>query len=271
MSEQIKELLKKDFVKIASLSQQTDYTDKEKISKLCDEIRTTQMFCTNFGNRYYNRLQAILKEDALEHKCVLCGKDSGENPVICHQCLDEIIIQEKINNEVQPPVEDVIKNKKADIEEIDQIDSDEKKTSHAQNSSKRLYFLYAVIVILIMIIIKQSIVGDTESGKKNEFSAAQAKEVVEEFYDKTTYKISLQEVSECPKAIFQASQGKQVPQQAWLSSELVGVYAYSIEDEKQDVLGQVWVSFQGEAIQLGMTENEKFIVLKQIERDNNTR
>lgn len=90
MAEFSKELLKEDIIAVARFSTQTDYHNIEEVKALYERLAEGTAFHTVMGTRYLERLAKLMQGEEAAHTCVLCGRDSGDNPVICTDCLSYI-------------------------------------------------------------------------------------------------------------------------------------------------------------------------------------
>lgn len=90
MAEFSKELLKEDIIAVARFSTQTDYHNIDEVKALYERLAEGTAFHTVMGTRYLERLARLMQGEEAAHTCVLCGRDSGDNPVICTDCLSYI-------------------------------------------------------------------------------------------------------------------------------------------------------------------------------------
>lgn len=90
MAEFSKELLKEDIIAVARFSTQTDYHNIDEVKALYERLAEGTAFHTVMGTRYLERLAKLMQGEEAAHTCVLCGRDSGDNPVICMDCLSYI-------------------------------------------------------------------------------------------------------------------------------------------------------------------------------------
>lgn len=90
MAEFSKELLKEDIIAVARMSTQTDYHNIDEVKALYERLAEGTAFHTVMGTRYLERLAKLMQKEETAHTCVLCGRDSGDNPVICTDCLSYI-------------------------------------------------------------------------------------------------------------------------------------------------------------------------------------
>lgn len=93
MAEFSKELLKEDIIAVARFSTQTDYHNIDEVKALYERLAEGTAFHTVMGTRYLERLAKLMQGEEAAHTCVLCGRDSGDNPVICPDCLAYIPIE----------------------------------------------------------------------------------------------------------------------------------------------------------------------------------
>lgn len=115
MMESDKELMKNDIIMVTKISLQIDYSNKPKVKEIYDALTERKILKTSIGNNYLKRLEKLYHGEEPEHTCVICGQESGDNPIICESCLSKIQI---VRNETASGKEDVsqIENKK-DLQE----------------------------------------------------------------------------------------------------------------------------------------------------------
>ena len=81
-----REDIRTDLIAIAKLNSIINYSDPNSISKACDIIAKNHPFRSVYGDRYYKRLQEMLRSEDYPHICITCGRDT-EGPVpMCAAC-----------------------------------------------------------------------------------------------------------------------------------------------------------------------------------------
>lgn len=85
-----RELLKEDILTITGLCRENDYGDAVQVRRIREDVGKKQVFRTKFGNRFIERIGLIADGTEYEHSCILCGRDAGNLPVICAECLEKI-------------------------------------------------------------------------------------------------------------------------------------------------------------------------------------
>jgi len=90
MGIQESELQKRDIKMIVKMSQKMDYGNPEEVKRLHDVVIQKKVFQTEFGENFIQRLGLIATGGENPATCVLCGKKTDGNPVICKACMSNI-------------------------------------------------------------------------------------------------------------------------------------------------------------------------------------
>ena len=99
-----KEQMKNDIIMVTKISLQIDYSNRPKIKEIYDALTERKILKTSIGNSYLKRLEKLYQGEEPEYTCVICGQESGDNPIICKSCLSEIQI---VRNETASGKDDV--------------------------------------------------------------------------------------------------------------------------------------------------------------------
>ncbi|CRZ35085.1 hypothetical protein DFR55_12915 [Herbinix hemicellulosilytica] len=99
-----KEQMKNDIIMITKISLQIDYSNRTKVKEIYDALTDRKILKTSIGNNYLKRLEKLYHGENTDHKCVICGQESGDNPIICKNCLNRIQI---VRNETASGKEEV--------------------------------------------------------------------------------------------------------------------------------------------------------------------
>lgn len=99
-----KEQMKNDIIMVTKISLQIDYSNTLKVKEIYDALTERKILKTSIGNDYLKRLDKLYHGEEPEHICVICGLESGDNPIICKRCLSKIQI---VRNETASGKEDV--------------------------------------------------------------------------------------------------------------------------------------------------------------------
>ncbi len=86
------ELMKQDIIMVTKISLQIDYFNRSQVKEIYDKLIERKILHTSIGNKYLKRLEMIFHGEEPEHTCVICGQNTGDNPVICKNCLGKIQI-----------------------------------------------------------------------------------------------------------------------------------------------------------------------------------
>ena len=87
-----KELMKKDLSLIIQIDSKMRYNDIQNVQKIHDAITQKNMFQTNLGKRYVNKLKQIIQGQN-PGNCIFCGKGvtNPNNTVMCEECSSKFI------------------------------------------------------------------------------------------------------------------------------------------------------------------------------------
>ncbi|MCH5256350.1 MAG: PrsW family intramembrane metalloprotease [Lachnospiraceae bacterium] len=111
MSDNNKELIKKDLVYILQLNSKVQYDNISSVKQARNTILRQSMFKTSLGAKYTSRLEQIInKAEGLHknnthesnlHKCILCDYSLDNASVICNRCLAKYKIMPSKQEEAQ--------------------------------------------------------------------------------------------------------------------------------------------------------------------------
>lgn len=118
-----KEQMKQDIIMITKISLQIDYLNKTQVKEIYDKLIDRKILKTSIGNKYLKRLEMIDHGKEPEHTCVICGQETGDNPIICKNCLGKIQI---VRSETSTKKEEV------------SYDNTEKNSQNGANNSSKI-------------------------------------------------------------------------------------------------------------------------------------
>ena len=88
MSDNNRELMKKDLAYILQLNKKINYDNITEVKKARNMVLQKNLFKTPLGQKYIRRLEQI-SSGITSDKCVLCGNDLDNSSLICTQCLSK--------------------------------------------------------------------------------------------------------------------------------------------------------------------------------------
>lgn len=97
-----KEAILRDLKVIAILDQKIDYNDRDNIDAVLS-LDPRQLFSTEYGDRYLERIRRIYNGEPFDHSCILCGSPIDGNAPICDNCYKMITIGTAKKPEVPKP------------------------------------------------------------------------------------------------------------------------------------------------------------------------
>lgn len=86
-----KEAILRDLKVIAILDQKIDYSDRDNIEAVLS-LDPKQLFSTEYGARYLERIRHMYNGEPYDHTCILCGAPIDGNAPICDNCYKMITI-----------------------------------------------------------------------------------------------------------------------------------------------------------------------------------
>ena len=87
MSDNNRELVKKDLEYILHFNKKMHYDNLEEVKKNYDMIIQRNLFKTALGKKYTKRLEQIIHNADDSHQCVLCKNNIDNLSLVCTQCL----------------------------------------------------------------------------------------------------------------------------------------------------------------------------------------
>ena len=254
MTDESKELIKKDLITILQINARLHYDNQEEVKRIRNLVLQKDMLKTSWGNRYIKRLEQVI-DGTTSDKCFLCNCSLDNETIICNNCLNKFTKakNEKAGQEIP---QTVVKS------DSKKEQSEEKGNKRKQKFSSKTKIILAAIIALIMLgalLDKDSSSTNTREPVAN---GNEAYKTVQEFYSLDDFYISLNETANVPKAIFDGKVGKPVEQNAFMGEEQIGVYCYGLTSKDGNLSGQVWVSDNGGVVQLGLEGDGSFYLLK---------
>jgi len=77
---------KKDISTIIKLVSKYDHSDRTKLEEILNDTITKEAFCTEYGERYLERISQIYQNQQCDHSCVVCQQNVANDHVVCSEC-----------------------------------------------------------------------------------------------------------------------------------------------------------------------------------------
>lgn len=87
MSDNNRELLRKDLTNVLRLNEKIDYDNLEEVQKVYNMVIQKNLFKTALGQKYIKRLEQIINKTDQFDQCLLCKNDQDNLSLVCTQCL----------------------------------------------------------------------------------------------------------------------------------------------------------------------------------------
>lgn len=115
-----KELMKRDIIMVTKISLKIDYLNRTQVKEIYDKLKERKILKTSIGSKYLKRLEMIVHGEEPEHNCVICWQETGDNPIICKNCLGKI---------------QIVRSEPSSKKEVVSQDNTEKNLKHNVNKS----------------------------------------------------------------------------------------------------------------------------------------